>query len=117
MEYALALFNLWAFGALIAVAAVSAAVYSKVASARERLALMGSFAQSAGLALSALGAFMVVTSPNISFEEIGPMARLVIATGLYAVLFNLACKIWARCLREDAEGAGAPRIDSGSGQR
>lgn len=104
MEYAAALFNLWAFGALIVIAAVSAALYSKVASARERLALMGSFAQSAGLALSAICAFIVVTSPNIAFEEIGPMARLVITIALYGVAFNLACKLWARFLKENPDG-------------
>lgn len=100
MEYAAALFNLWAFGALIVIAVISAALYSKVASARERLTLMGSFAQSAGLAVSAICAFFVVTSPNIALEEIGPMARLVITITLYGVVFNLACKIWARLLKE-----------------
>ncbi len=107
MDYALALFNLWAFGALIVIAVISAALYSKVASARERLTLMGSFAQSAGLAVSALCAFMVVTSPDMALEEIGPMARLVIAIALYAALFNLACKIWVRLLKEGPDKSAA----------
>lgn len=107
MEFIMALFNIWAFGALIVIAVISGLLYAKTASARERLGLMGSFAQSAALAVSGLLAVMVVTSPEIAMDEVGPMVRLVVTITLYGVLFNLACKIWARLLREGPDAPSA----------